>query len=697
MPPMRCVGTFGGYEGRAIRWLPDKHGLLAFAVRGTPLALTLYWSFAKSGERVLGELACVGEGRGDETRHTVRGWVTLEQEQRGVRVLLGRAWPAMRCHHPAGRVHWRTDATQLLAITRGRPQVASRGRARLEISEPWLVLFAHGGTEDTAVLLTMTCAPTKVVFTDGGVQIDFAEAGAVHVMPLEGLRRRRAGAAPLEHWTACARAWVPTLLAFPTGCDERGEIVGDQVRIHSRWSFERLEDAWGNEPRVLSPVPPSLALAAAGGYPVELPPEIVSADAQLCIPTFYGPFHFVRGDGHTLSLPMPVCLEDAPPPERSHAPWAEPIRQELADVVDAIGTPSLDYVDNNLRTLAFLADAIPELDLPRRERARSYAEVTLLSSLRPLHRANEPLTQQSWWTVGKTWRSHFASTDPAWAKDHERFDSEFYNGQALSAIEAAGRIDPALAAAFLEEARQLDLYGRIFRDWPTGSILTHATGDSANLDGVQFAWEGMIAAARLARTAGDAGWYADAVYRAARQQAALYAMWCHASWVRELDYAIGHVSQTRLPADEVLTIGPIDAFVEECGAATLELRSYWQTTNFLFYANRPLFDFYRRYGLTERIRTLEYELMPQHHPRWFDGDAVNADCENGQERYGAAWTAAHLAARASLFDDDPVALFGLYQATKTTPAAQTWYRMQLPQVAGPLLLALLEAAGPANA
>jgi hypothetical protein len=86
--------------------------------------------------------------------------------------------------------------------------------------------------------------------------------------------------------------------------------------------------------------------------------------------------------------------------------------------------------------------------------------------------------------------------------------------------------------------------------------------------------------------------------------------------------------------------------------------------------------------------------MPRHHPRWFDGHAVNADGENGQERYGAAWTAAHLAARAVLFEDDPVELFQLYQRTKDSPAAQTWYRMQLPQIAGPLMLALLEASGP---
>ena len=316
--------------------------------------------------------------------------------------------------------------------------------------------------------------------------------------------------------------------------------------------------------------------------------------------------------------------------------------------------------------------------------------------MRPLYRATEPVTGQAWWTLAKTWRSRFSPSDPPWARDHERFDSEFYNGQALGALAAAARIDPALVSPLLQEVRQLDDYNAIFLDWATGSVMTHATGDSANLDGVQFAWEGMLAAAHLASMAGDDAWRTDAAYRAARQQAALYAMWCQPAWVKSCDYAIGHVSKGRLPTAEVETLGPVDAFVKEFGASTLELRSFWQTTNFLFYANRPLFDFYRRFGLVERIRLIEYEVMPRIHPRWFDGNAVDPAGENGQERYGAAWTAAHLLARAALFDHDPLELYEMYRQTSTTPAAETWYRMQLPQIAGPLLLMLLETSGPSE-
>jgi hypothetical protein len=156
---------------------------------------------------------------------------------------------------------------------------------------------------------------------------------------------------------------------------------------------------------------------------------------------------------------------------------------------------------------------------------------------------------------------------------------------------------------------------------------------------------------------------------------------------------VGHASKKRIPAASAEAGGPVDALVEEHGAALLEIGSFWECTNFLFYANRPLFDLYRRRGMLDRIRVLEYERMPALHPRWQDGDAEDADGENGETRYGAMWTAAHLAARAVLFDDDPLPLFRAYLATAGTPAAGTWYNMQQTSIAGPLMLALLESKG----
>jgi hypothetical protein len=377
-------------------------------------------------------------------------------------------------------------------------------------------------------------------------------------------------------------------------------------------------------------------------------------------------------------------------PTRTQAPWSQPIRDELLRIVDGITEPTSDFVDNNLRVVAFLADAFPELDADRRARAQTFARAALEGALTTLYQTTEPFTGQSWWTLGKTWRSHFADTDPPWGKDQERFDSEFYNGQALSALEASSRIDPAFCERYFEQAKQLYTYDQIFFDWATGSVLTHATGDSANIDGIHFAWEGMQAMARMARQLGANDLCNDALYRAARQLAALYATWHHAAWMRRWNYAVGHVSGGRLAATDVDTTGPIDAFVEEYGAAALQFESFWECTCFLFYANRPLLEFFRRYGLVERIRTIEYKTMPSLHPQWTDGNALDPHAENGQDHYGASWTAAHLMTRSRLFGENGTTLFATYEASKSTRAAATWYSMQLPQIAGPLMLALME-------
>ena len=411
---------------------------------------------------------------------------------------------------------------------------------------------------------------------------------------------------------------------------------------------------------------------------------------QRNVPTLLGPFQFVPGCDYTYSLPLAVASHEVPIPPRSRAAWGQPIREEIDRLIDAMGDPTPDYVDNNLRVVAFLADAFPELDAARQARAKTFAEGALNGALTTLYQTTEPFTGQVWWTLGKTWRSHFADTDPPWGKDQERFDSEFYNGQALSALEASSRIEAGLAERHFDQAKQLYLYDQIFFDWATGSVLTQATGDTAAIDGIGFAFEGMQAMARLARRMGDDALCTDALYRAARQQAALHATWQQAAWVQRWNYAVGHVSGGRLAATDVNVAGPIDSFVEEYGAAALQFESFWQCTCFLFYANRPQVLFFQRYGLVERIRAIEYTIMPTAHPSWTDGNAIDPHAENGQDHYGASWTAAHLMVRARLFGDDPTTLFGFYEASKKTAAASTWYTMLVCKVAGPLMLALLE-------
>jgi hypothetical protein len=685
------VGTLGGYRGRALDVIPERRGLLTFVVEGRPSSLSLFWSFgAQGGSFPLGELKFPRAPAGDRS-YRIPGWITLEQREGAGRALCSRAWPAVRVEGGDAVLLLRTSASRVLGVSGGRAGVVDLTSPLGGLDEPWLVFFGSEGAESAPLLLTFARRVLAVSRAADGYAIRFEAPGAVHAMPLEGIRRRPAGEPPIDHWIASARAWVGPLLAFPTCCTESAALDGERVIVTARFTHEILMDDWGNHGEPLAPFPPALALAEEGGSPVEVPAGLVCDSAQLCLPTFYGPFAFVRGGGYTYVLPRAVGAGALPVPLRSRAPDRAPIRAELERLVDELGPPRADYVDDNLRVAAFLVDALAELDGDRRARVTAYLGAALEGALRPLFQAAEPITGQLWSTLAKTWRANFPADADAWGRDNERFDSEFYNGQALSALEAAARVDPTLGARYWDEARALYAYDQLFFDWPTGSVFTQATGVGANLDGVQFAWEGMLAMGRLAHAAGDAELALDATYRATRQEAAIVAMWEQAAWVARWDFAIGHLSRARMAPAAVETLGPVDAFVEEYGAAVLELESFWQCTNFLFYANRPLFELYRRHGLLDRIRTLEYERMPALHPRWQDGSATDPCPENGQPQYGTAWTAAHLAARARLFGDEPGPLFRCYLESASTPAADTWYRMQQTSIAGPLLLALLES------
>jgi hypothetical protein len=686
------VGTSGGFKGRAIDVAPDRRGNLACVVAMLDEAVELSLSFGETGSRRLLRLELPDAAR-TPGKPRPRGWVALEREGRGYRALLSRASSAVRVQPFGARVVLLTSG-EALGVVDGRARRVELASEAPRLSEPWVVLHAAEGDEVVPVLVTFTRRVASSSAIAGGVELCFDEPPAVHAMPLEGIRRRRPGEEPLEHWVACARSWVRPLLAMPVACVETPSLAGDRVRVVATFEHERLIDAWGNQPEPLAPLPPALAEIAAEGYPVSLPPALATGDAQRNFPTLVGPYQFVAGCELEYGLPVPPGIKGIPPSTRADGAWAEPVRAELHRLVAGLGPPTPDYVDNNLRIMTFLADARGLLSDEEASAAARYAAATLEGALARLHGVSEPLTDQAWYTLDNTWRAKFDDDASPWARDNERFDSEFYNGQALSSLLAAEELVPGAIGAYYPRALDLYRYFELFFDWATGAALTHATGDSSNIDGMLFAFEGMVAMARMAALQGDAGTELDATYRAARQLASIYGLFCHQAYAAEHDYAVGHVSRGRLPPAEVDARFPIDAWVTEHGCAVSEPRSFWNCTGFVFYANRPLQEFYRTSGLLDRLGLLLLDAMPALHPRWFDGDATDAHGENGQTRYGTSWTAAHLHARASLFGEDPVALFALYEATKQTPAEQTWYRMTLPQIAGPLMLALLEAPPP---
>ncbi|HVY60470.1 MAG TPA: hypothetical protein VHF22_02405, partial [Planctomycetota bacterium] len=553
---------------------------------------------------------------------------------------------------------------------------------------------AAGWAFDAPVLLTFESHPRGAARSSAGLTFRFAgAAGAVQAMPLEGLRRRPtaetaawdASGLPAEVATRC-RMLVPLLAAFPTGCAEDFAVDRAKgiVTITDRYVFSDISDAWGTRPVHAAPVPPAVYRAGTQGYPVAYP---AAAPVETWVATWFGPFAYIAGDAATYTLPLPAGLERLPVPLLvKNDATAATVRAELLRLIrdEAPAQPASAFLDNDDRHAATLAEAFATLAKGSPERAKALEVAPRLAEHGwlddSLQTCVEPVTGQSFLCAAKWW----AAAEP--------FDKEWDAGRQLAALaHVAEAIDLDVARGVWAKARALYRYDRIFFDWATGSVTSSTYGYTELCDGIHFAWEGMLGVGRLARRLGDDLIARDAAYRAARQQAALYAAWFQAAWVRDLDYAVGHISDARLAPADVETRGAVDGFVEDFGCSTLEFKSFWQTTNYVFYDNVPQLSLYRDFGLEPRLRAIEYDAMPKLHPGWTDAEAL--DPVDGKY-YGTELTAAHLAARALLFHDAPADLFSVYTSTAGKTGSQQWYTMHRFQISGSLLLAIERARAP---
>lgn len=709
--PVVPVGVFGGFVRDGAPDVPRRNGYLTFVADADLGGHALRWPKLGpgGGDLRLGEWRPGGVPLGGVTQRFV-DWTTLEltatrasllgRDQ--VRALLSRAFPAVRYRTTGRSFEWasgldgRDRAARLAVVLDGRPTVHDLARGGdldlSRMSEPWLLIWAgpaRGWTFDAPVLLTFERRPRRASPTRAGVELSFqGEVGCVQVMPLFGLvRRAPVGAAwdaglPAHVLHAC-RAWVPRLVAFPARCVEAADVRGERVRVTDAWTHETIADAWGTRPRPVAPLPPLVVRAGACGYPV----GYVGAPVVTDVATFYGPFAYVEGDRSSYELPVPAGALRLPVALRvENDPAVAGVRPELERWLRerTPARPATAFIGNNDRAAACLAEAYPTLlpDAPERALCRERAPALVEYGYRSdsLQTLVEPVTGQRYRNGAKYWCSN------------EPFDKEWYTGRQLAALGmVAEAFDLGLARAAWPEALGLYRYFRIFFDWATGSTLSSVYGWTALVDGVHFAWEGMLAVARLAGHLGDGATRDDALYRAARQQAALFAMWHQAAWARDLDYAVGHLTHGVLPRHAVETVGGVDGYVEETGCTTLEMRSFWQTTNYFFFDNVPQLSFYRDLGLVPRVARILDEVVPARHPRWRDGDVMEP--VDGRY-YGGEFTAAHLVARALLLHEDPRPLFDVYVRNQGTAQSQQWYTMHRFGIAVPTLLAIERACAP---
>jgi hypothetical protein len=711
-PTIKPVGTFGGFIRDGKSDIPTINGFLAFYADSNILAHQLRWP--KLGQNnddfVIATIRFPGNPVGTPTQ-TFIDWTTLQVEAqtkasgiKTVRAWLSRASPAVRYNSQTSAVTIDTSAPERSPMARllfhdgnGVKLLALNDGQEIDLSkmnEPWLLLAAgpsSGWSFDAPLLVTFQHRPVSASAGPSGLTLHFDRAmERLTIVPFYGLVRPSTAtttawdkAIPTEVITQC-QALSPILAAFPIATRETYQLdeANGTVVISDSFTFDSANDDWGTQATPVAPIPPIVYQAYRHDYPVTFPS---SSPTELGIATWYGPYAGVQGQELTYTLPLPAALTRLPIALNvQNDPTAAAVRSEQETLASNINSvPGTNYLDNDDRIASFFAAAWATYDSESlRNKAATVATSFITNHLQEENQQTltEPVTQQTYRNSAKYW----ASTEP--------FDKEWYNGRQLAAIGlVAENIDLTVARDNWPGIVGLYHYDQIFFDWAMGSVTSSVYGFNALADGIHFAWEGMLSVARLARALGDDCIFPDAAYRSARQQTALYAAWFHAAWVRDIDYGVGHVSDTWIAADEVETRGAIDGFVEAFGAATLEFKSFWQTSNFLFYDIGPQLSFYRDYGLEGRIQTLEYELMPSFHPAWFDGNAY--DPVDGRY-YASAYTAAHIFTRATLFHDDPASLFAIYTNSAGTASASQWYTMRWEGISGPLLLAIERAKAP---
>ncbi|MBM4047606.1 MAG: hypothetical protein FJ279_21075 [Planctomycetes bacterium] len=95
--------------------------------------------------------------------------------------------------------------------------------------------------------------------------------------------------------------WSRALLAHPVECRETFRVDGNTVRISDEFGYQTLTDAWGTEAMKLAPIPPVLALLTQHGFPSRVEPAVT--------PTGYatngGPLACARGERVAYDLTLP--------------------------------------------------------------------------------------------------------------------------------------------------------------------------------------------------------------------------------------------------------------------------------------------------------------------------------------------------------------------------------------------------------
>lgn len=414
---------------------------------------------------------------------------------------------------------------------------------------PWMLLWMSWGDLPFPLLFLFERPPQRVETIARAQRFHFdGPAGLLAVCPLTGCDRWSSKdygklARDLDEPTArLVQTWSRLKLAVPIGCEEfyRFDEAQGRIEVRQRFEYLRSKDAFGTQPLQMAPLPPLLAMAheVQRSQAADLGLRIEGQIVDTGLPTLFGPYMGVEGAEARFSLPRSAGIEHTIAPVRVlNDPRCDELTakldRELAQPTMTFGGDHTYDPDNiqdichNLRVLGWATWSLD--DAARRERFANLARN--LKTLVPEQYVveTEPVT-------GLTYRWQ----KDLWGGGAIAVDLEWYNGMQLAGL-WAGMFYSEDEEGWLKRLRDhwpllLDLlrYYEIFHDWATGLTFTALTRKCLWFDGLNFAWQGQAAAARLARRLGDDAAADRAEYLAARSSLGRAVAWFM------YDYAAAH-------------------------------------------------------------------------------------------------------------------------------------------------------------
>ncbi|CAN5419180.1 hypothetical protein BH11ARM2_BH11ARM2_36930 [soil metagenome] len=684
----RSVGVFGAFGKGTEVQTRDNYGLLTFTMRTDAPENSLVWSNFDDGKDLeLGR--AIFPGPASDKKFEFVDWTTTRLKWSGQEhgksvaseAVFSRAFPAVLYRTEARSWAWKpTGLPADRAIYRsasGKVVVARAGDPIGPLGAPWVVLWNPEGIQGgVAPMMVRFEHRPRLLKWGETLQADFAgSAGHIAVMPLMGVRRLPS----LQDGQISEQAdlWSRITAAFPVGTDEtyRVDDKARQVTITDRYRYQTFRDDWGTEPMKIAPIPPVTAMAEAKAYPVRWGS---GKAVRSSVATFLGPYAYVPGDRLEYAIPVPSARDNALAPVRI---IGDPERQrqvdEMTRLVKEHELKPDDTSDGGLNLqLKEYSQAYPLLDAATQATVRPAMAKAFDASFAPenLQTVTDPVTGGRYAMCSKIWCVN------------EPYDREWYTGRQLDfASEYASWVDPAAIRPHWKEIQGLYAYYRIYNDWAWSGTLSSIFAYALCGDGMNFALEGMLGTARLAKRMGDTELWRDASYRAAKQALCTYGSWFLSDWVKDVDYATwtdtsydyeakkGRYQFRRMRPEDVETRFGLDIYSDSSGIKTLRPGSFWHASAALFW-NNPSRDRLYAELLYPKIYKWEYETMPQIWPDWTDRDKIE---RFANQAYGSNMVVVHIDGRTNLFGQAPSELEALTE--KLQPDIAFMYKLRLRQ------------------